>query len=453
VQVGGERALIAPALVYGFGTSVGVWCAWYVTHLPWLRLPEQVSLPVLRGVWLIGMVVAGRGSPRGRAAPVGLLSGLVTALVGLLALGSKLTEPAAAGDASAGLRPNAAMMVAGFLATGMAIGIVGGLIGGAVRSPRRRAWLPLFAAVAVSAVLPLIVAGGLVTSTNSGMAVPDWPNTYGSNMFLYPLGPRARADVYLEHAHRLFGTLVGLTTLVLMVWVLLRDTARWLRTLAVLAFALVAAQGLLGGLRVLEGSGASEKLARALAMTHGVAAQLIFGLVVALAAGLSARFGHGSAGETGAIGAPRAWRRARFFTTGLLHAAVMQLLLGAWYRHFRDNHVMWTHAAFSLVVLMFALAAGFSLIGLEGGPAALLPVLRRLGRWLIVVVIVQFLLGWATFGFGRGAERAAEGGVAVLRTVHQANGALTLAAAVLAFMWMRRAIRVAVAGGALPAPA
>ena len=68
-------------------------------------------------------------------------------------------------------------------------------------------------AAAVVAVAPLLFVGGLVTSTNSGMAVPDWPNTFGSNMFLYPLGPRAQPDVYLEHSHRLFGTLVGLATL------------------------------------------------------------------------------------------------------------------------------------------------------------------------------------------------------------------------------------------------
>jgi hypothetical protein len=89
-------------------------------------------------------------------------------------------------------------------------------------------------------------------------------------------------------------------------------------------------------------------------------------------------------------------------------------------------------------------------MALEGGPVTVTPLLKRLGRVLMAVVNIQFLLGWATFGMGHGTERAAEGGLAVLRTVHQANGALTLAAAVLAFMWMRRALRLARAGGALP---
>jgi cytochrome c oxidase assembly protein subunit 15 len=459
VQVGGavgrERGLIGPALVYGFGTSVAVWCAWYVTHLPWLALHEQVSLPMLLGVWLLGMVAAGRGAPRGRALPVGLVSGLVTALVGIPPLLTKLMEQAPQGDASAGMRPNGIVLILGFLVTGMAIGGIGALIGGLIRRETPpRDWLSRFALVAAAAVVPLIIAGGLVTSTNSGMAVPDWPNTYGSNMFLYPLGPRARPDVYLEHAHRLFGTLVGLTTMVLMVWVLARRSARWLAVLAVLAFVLVASQGLLGGVRVREGAVANDKLPRLLAMTHGIAAQLIFGLIVALAAGLSPRFRSAPPSDIQPIPAPQAWRKARFFTTGLLHATILQLLFGAMYRHFRDNHSLWTHAGFSVVVLMFALAAGFSLMALEGGPTAVTPVLKRLGRLLMAVVNLQFLLGWATFGFGRGAERAAEGGVAVLRTVHQANGALTLAAAVLGFMWMRKALRLARAGGAMPsAPA
>ena len=70
-----------------------------------------------------------------------------------------------------------------------------------------------FAAFVVAATAILIFAGGLVTSTGSGLSVPDWPNTFGTNMFLYPLGPRAAPDVFLEHSHRLFGTLVGLSAI------------------------------------------------------------------------------------------------------------------------------------------------------------------------------------------------------------------------------------------------
>src|SRR5262249_17734296 len=149
---------------------------------------------------------------------------------------------------------------------------------------------------AAASVAPLVFIGGLVTSTNSGMAVPDWPNTYGSNMFLYPLGPRVRPDVFFEHAHRLFGTLVGLTTLVLMVWTLIAERGVGVRRPAIAAFVLVCLQGVLGGIRVRMGSADPEQDNRALAMLHGVLAQLTFGVVVACAVFLSPAYAQAPAG-------------------------------------------------------------------------------------------------------------------------------------------------------------
>jgi cytochrome c oxidase assembly protein subunit 15 len=457
--------VLASALVYGLGTSIAVWSAWYITHLPWLGLHEQVSLPIILAVWLLGMIAAGRSTPQTLA--LGLLSGLIAALAGLMAFGSKLVEPAPQGDAAAGLRPNALLMVLGFLSLGAALGWIGALIGRALAPRQDRPTAPAasppapgmplaigpwpyrFALVTTASIIPLIVAGGLVTSTDSGMAVPDWPNTYGANMFLYPLGPRARPDVYLEHAHRLLGTLAGLTTLILMIWVVLRVRTPWIRVLAVIAFYLVALQGILGGLRVLRGSGLSEQTPRLLAMTHGIAAQLIFGIIVGLAAALSPLFHTPTTVEPPTNPGP--WRRARFFTTGLLHATILQLIFGAMYRHFRDNHSLWTHAGFAMVVMLFALAAGFILSNLVGGPRAIAPLLRRLGIALLIVVCIQFILGWITFGVGGSGRRAAEPWEAILRTAHQANGALLLATAVLCFTWTRRSLRLLNLAGAPPA--
>ena len=47
--------------------------------------------------------------------------------------------------------------------------------------------LPLFAALVAASTAVLIFAGGLVTSTGSGLSVPDWPNTYGWFMFAFPI--------------------------------------------------------------------------------------------------------------------------------------------------------------------------------------------------------------------------------------------------------------------------
>jgi heme A synthase len=160
--------------------------------------------------------------------------GLISAAIGLLLIGTKLTAAPAESGITAGLRPNAAVMALGFLIFGGVLGLVAGAVLGRVlgnREKPRHDWLANFALVSVAAVAPLLFIGGLVTSTNSGMAVPDWPNTYGSNMLLYPLGPRADPGVYLEHSHRLFGVLVGLATLVLMTWALLLKRAAGSRSL------------------------------------------------------------------------------------------------------------------------------------------------------------------------------------------------------------------------------
>ena len=119
----------------------------------------------------------------------------------------------------------------------------------------------------------LIVLGGLVTNTGAGLAVPDWPSTFGHNMFLFPWS-QMTGGVFYEHSHRLVGALVGLLTLVLAaaMW---RDGGR-LRRLGLVAVAIVLVQGVLGGLRVVLQEDA-------LAIFHGSLAQAFFALLAALA--------------------------------------------------------------------------------------------------------------------------------------------------------------------------
>jgi cytochrome c oxidase assembly protein subunit 15 len=432
--------LLPPALVYGFGTAAAVWVAWFITHLPWAGVAESISIPILLLVWLLGGVATGMGVETGQGWKVGAFSGLITSLVGLLILGSKLTQDPAEGQNAAGaVHPNAALIVVGFLFLGLVVGLVGGAIGNAVR-PHLGAqplWLGRFAIVACAAAAPLLFIGGLVTSTGSGMAVPDWPGTYGSSMFLYPLGPRSRPDVYLEHSHRLFGTLLGLTSIVLMVWVMLTERRRWVRVVAVAAFLLIVVQGLLGAFRVIQDQ-------RVAGLVHGVLAQLILGLLVSLAVGMSATW---RAARSDGVELGTMVRRARFFATGALHATILQLIFGAMYRHFSADgkgsmHALWTHVAFSFVVVLFVLAAGFLLSALKNSYGGIGPVLRRVGIVLIIVVAVQFILGWGAFAFigPRDAQKIAP---ALIRTAHQANGALLLATALLGAMWTKRLSRLA----------
>ena len=85
-------------------------------------------------------------------------------------------------------------------------------------------WLHRVARLTASATFLLIVIGGIVTSTDSGLAVPDWPTTFGYNMFLYPLSEMVGGILY-EHSHRLMGSLVGMLTIGLLGLILVKDSA------------------------------------------------------------------------------------------------------------------------------------------------------------------------------------------------------------------------------------
>ena len=107
----------------------------------------------------------------------------------------------------------------------------------------------MFSLIAALTVFLLLITGGLVTGLEAGLAVPDWPNSFGHNMLLYPLAEMS-GGIYYEHAHRLYGMLVGLTALALMIMIMVHDRRGWMRMLVVAVFLMVCIQGLMGGLRV-----------------------------------------------------------------------------------------------------------------------------------------------------------------------------------------------------------
>ena len=113
-----------------------------------------------------------------------------------------------------------------------------------------------------------------MTTYRVGLAVPDWPTTFGINMFLYDFW-NAPFGVRVEHAHRLYGAAVGLATLVLAGWFLVFEPRRWMKGLGVLAVVAVIVQGVLGGTRV-------TQVSTFLAAVHGCTGQAFFGLMVAL---------------------------------------------------------------------------------------------------------------------------------------------------------------------------
>jgi len=169
----------------------------------------------------------------------------------------------------------------------------------------------------------LLGAGGLVTSHEAGMSVPDWPNSYGYNMFLFPPS-KWIGGIFYEHTHRLIASGVGLMTTILAAWLWLKDPRKWMHWFGVAAFLLVVAQGILGGLRVV-------LIDAQLGIFHAIIGQLFFVLTSAIALFTSRRWlsqefpQHGRSSVPAEIGMV-VLRRLVLVTTVLIFC---QLIVGA----------------------------------------------------------------------------------------------------------------------------
>ena len=179
-------------------------------------------------------------------------------------------------------------------------------------------WLHRFAVFTAASTIGLIYAGALVTSTGSGLAVPDWPLSFGQ------VFPPMVGGVFYEHGHRLIAASVGVLTVLLCVWVQLREPRRWVRRVAAAALVAVVLQGLLGGLTVL------LRLPTVVSVGHACLAQAFLCLVVTVAECTGMRWRDGEA--------PRAMPSdARPFlarlAVGFVAVVYLQLVVGAVMRH------------------------------------------------------------------------------------------------------------------------
>jgi cytochrome c oxidase assembly protein subunit 15 len=136
--------------------------------------------------------------------------------------------------------------------------------------------LHLFSVLVAASTLILILAGGFVTSTGSGLAVPDWPNTYGWFMFTFPLDKMV-GGIYWEHGHRLIASTVGFLILVQAFWLSRAEPRWWVRRLGYIALAAVITQGILGGITVL------WFLPAPISIAHAGLAQIVLCLTVTIA--------------------------------------------------------------------------------------------------------------------------------------------------------------------------
>ncbi len=296
-------------------------------------------------------------------------------------------------------------------------------------------WL---AVLAVCLVWPLIWVGGLVTTYDAGMAVPDWPGTYGYNLFLYPVdtwlwGP---FDLFIEHGHRLLGAFVGMVAIAI-VAASFRDPRRWVRGLSLALLLAVISQGVLGGLRVVLSD-------RTLAMIHGCVGPAVFSLFV-VAAVVTSRFWWQPPEQRGPVSSPFGSGGVAL-VAALLILSYCQLLLGAQIRHIQPNsppgrfamivavHVMtafglWFLAAVNWIRVRRCgdLTLSRPAVGLIGLVAV--QIILGVGTWVVSYGWPSFLQGFpGATGFLIRAKGFFD---SIIVTAHVATGALILAVSTL----------------------
>src|ERR1044071_5395244 len=184
---------------------------------------------------------------------------------------------------------------------------------------RGYSWLHRFAWFTSIATLFLICSGGMVTSKGVGLAVPDWPTTFGYNMFLFPVS-KWIGGIFFEHTHRLIASTIGFLTIILALWLWRSNVARWIKTLGWVSLGAVILQGVLGGLRV-------TLLKDEIGIFHACLAQAFLGMVVMIALALSPVW---QRLRSATVVLPRSLALLAVAITSLIYG---QLALGAIMRH------------------------------------------------------------------------------------------------------------------------
>ncbi len=276
------------------------------------------------------------------------------------------------------------------------------------RGARAALWSHRLAWLTAAATFPLLFIGGLVTSKGAGLAVPDWPTTFGYNMFLYPWSQMV-GGIFYEHSHRLVASGVGFLTLVLALFLWLNEDRPWLRWLGMAALLLVITQGVLGGLRVV-------LLQQTLAIVHACFAQAFFALAVSLAFFTSAEW-KSAPGNVELLGAD-ALRRLSILTTVLIY---VQGIFGAVLR-FTGARLEF-HLLFAGLVTLHVVFLVIRVVRFHAHEGRLL----RPALFLGALLVIQLLLGLGSY-FAKFTPwlGLSSGAIVTLTTTHVVTGALML---------------------------
>jgi cytochrome c oxidase assembly protein subunit 15 len=274
-------------------------------------------------------------------------------------------------------------------------------------------WPHRLALILACATFPLLFIGGLVTGKGAGLAVPDWPTTFGYNMFLYPWSKMV-GGIFYEHSHRLVASTVGLLTIVLASTLWFKERRNWLRWLGVAALVMVIIQGVLGGLRVV-------LLEHMLAIVHAGLAQAFFALTASLALFTSAEWSRPSAEEP--LNDNGKLSRLCALTTGLIY---VQVVFGAVVRHTGDR--VDAHLFFAALVALHVIFILLRVVKYQ----AHRPKLVGPAKFLGLLLLIQMLLGTGSF-FGKFTPllRLPMESLVLLTTTHLVVGALMLVTSLL----------------------
>lgn len=252
----------------------------------------------------------------------------------------------------------------------------------ATYSPR----LALFTKLHLITIFFLILMGALVKSHDAGLAVPDWPTTFGQNMFLYPPSEWV-GGIFYEHFHRLVASFVGLLTVIVTFWLFKVESRAWVRYLGYLSLLAVVLQGLLGGLTVL------WNLPPLVSIAHGVLAQTYLIICLIITYSQTRECIEGSSDKP----------TPPIFWTSIIAIAIimLQLILGAIVRHtgsglaIPDFPTMGGRAfpLFTAATMDYINDLRFQL-GLRPATTtqAIIHLLHRLGAILVTVILVMLYL-------------------------------------------------------------
>ena len=312
---------------------------------------------------------------------------------------------------------------------------------GASRHDLPGPWRHRFALFTLAATLFLIFAGGMVTSTGSGLSVPDWPLSYGE--FFPPMV----GGVFYEHGHRMVAATVGMLMLALAVWTWLSEGRRWVRRLATVALATVVAQAILGGITVI------YLLPTQISVAHAGLANLFCCMTVVLAVVTGRGWLQPKRPPRDPM--PGALRRLKLLAVATTVAVYTQILLGAVMRHTQSGlaipdfplslgriipplgdpqvAIHFAHRAWAMVVLAVAAVTVTRVLRRHRDT----PDLVRPAVTLSVLLVAQVLLG----AFSVWTAKAA-----VITTFHVVGGSASLAVALIL------ALRVARRHAARPDP-